>query len=447
MKIVVVGAGHLGYSLAQQLSKEQNDVIVIDKDPDQLEPVKNTLDVLTILANATRPSTLDDADVRGADLLIAVTESDEVNMITCTLAKKNNIKHTIARIRDLTLFEKSQNYLKETFLIDVVLNPDLITAREIFRILMMPAALNVEDFAGGKVRLFETKVSHNSKYANVSLKDLHLPASILVGMIFRDGQMIIPHGNDKFLPMDNAYFIGRTEDIAQFSENFAKRKARKLKRVLIIGAGRTGLALAEMFDKEGITVKVIDKNREACEKVAERLNSGIAICGDGTDIDLLTEETIGQADAVVCLTGDDKLNLMIALLAKHLGAMETVVRVARTEYVDLMVKVGVDIVVSGRLLSSSEVLAFVRRGAVEKVSLLEGAKAEAIEVVVQRKAPVAYLPLKDANLPKECLVCAYVRDDEAFIPNGNSVLLPDDRIILFIQTQFAKKVMSYFRSE
>lgn len=447
MRIVIVGAGKLGYSIAELLANEEFDVVLVDQDETRLEAAKNTLDVLTVTANGASPITMNDPDIRSADILIAVTAGDEVNMIACILAKKHGITHTVARIRDMQFLSEAKEYLKENFDIDLMLNPELITAREVYRILMTPAALDVEDFASGKVRLFETKVTRHSPLANIPLKDLEMPKAILAGMIFRDHRMIIPHGDDCLLPHDNAYFIGDPAEIEKFSETFVHRDARKLEHVMIIGAGRTGRFLAKMLDEADVAVKIIDTNRERSRLAAEALENGLAICGDGTDIDLLTEEGVADADAVVCLTEDDKLNLMLALLAKHLGAKKTVVRVARGEYVDLMEKVGVDIVLPTRLLSASEVLAFARRGGVVSVSLLEGAKAEAVEVIVQEGAPVAGIPLMDARLPRECLVCAYVRGDEAVIPNGTSVLLPGDRTILFIQTRFAQKVMKYFKGK
>ena len=447
MRIVIVGAGKLGYSIAELLANEEFDVVLVDQDETRLEAAKNTLDVLTVTANGASPITMNDPDIRSADILIAVTAGDEVNMVACILAKKHGITHTVARIRDMQFLSEAKEYLKENFDIDLMLNPELITAREVYRILMTPAALDVEDFASGKVRLFETKVTRHSPLANIPLKDLEMPKAILAGMIFRDHRMIIPHGDDCLLPHDNAYFIGDPAEIEKFSETFVHRDARKLEHVMIIGAGRTGRFLAKMLDDADVAVKIIDTNRERSRLAAEALENGLAICGDGTDIDLLTEEGVADADAVVCLTEDDKLNLMLALLAKHLGAKKTVVRVARGEYVDLMEKVGVDIVLPTRLLSASEVLAFARRGGVVSVSLLEGAKAEAVEVIVQEDAPVAGIPLMDARLPRECLVCAYVRGDEAVIPNGTSVLLPGDRTILFIQTRFAQKVMKYFKGK
>ena len=445
MRIVIVGAGKFGYSIAELLSNEQFDVVVVDHDEGRLEIVKNTLDVLTILANGASPITMNDPDIRGADILVAATAVDEVNMVACILAKKHGITYTAARIRDMQFISEAKDYLKANFDIDLMLNPELITAREINRILMTPAALNVEDFANGKVRLFETKIERHSPLANTPLKNMNIPPSILAGMIFRDHRMIIPHGDDRFLPHDNAYFIGDPQAIEAFSANVVQSEIKKVERALIIGAGRTGRFLAPMLDQQDVRVKIVDKDRERCLMVAEKLDNGLAICGDGTDLDLLEQEGISDADVVICLTDDDRLNLMLALIAKHLGAKKTIVRVSRIEYGDLMEKVGVDIVLSTRLLSASEVLAFARRGGVVSVSLLEGAKAEAVEVIVQEGAPVVGRRLMDVRLPRECLVCAYVRGGDAVIPNGQSVLQAGDQVILFIQTSHSKHVMNYFK--
>ena len=445
MRIVIVGAGKLGYTIADLLTQERMEIVVIDHEEDQLTAVKNTLDVLTITANGASPITMDDPDVNGADILIAVTASDEVNMVACVLAKKHGIKHTIARIRDMQFMGEAKDYVKETFDIDLMLNPELIAANEIYRILTMPAALDVEDFAQGKIRLFEAKINKHSKLANIPFKKLKLPQGVLAGMILRDHRMIIPHGDDELMMHDNAYFIGFPEAIEKFSENFVRQDSKKLERVMIIGAGRIGRTLAVKLSEQDVYVKVIEKDKERCEEMAQALTgSSIAILGDGTNIDLLTEEGVASADVVICLTEDDKLNLMLALLSKHLGAKKTVVRIYRTEYADLIEKVGVDIVISARLLSASEVLAFVRRGGVVSVSILEGAKAEAVEVIVQEGAKVAGKKLMEVDLPRECLVCAYVRNGNAAIPNGHTILQPGDRTILFILNKYAQKVMPWF---
>ena len=446
MRIVVAGAGRLGYSIAALLSEENMDVVVVDGEESQLEAAKSTLDVLTIAANIASPLTMNDPDINGADILIAVTESDAVNMVACILAKKHGISHTIARIRDMGFNIEASKYLKENFDIDLVLNPEFITANEINRILMTPAALNVEDFAQGKVRLFETRIRRKSVIARTPLKHLKLPHGVLAGLIFRDHRMIIPHGDDVFLPGDNAYFIGLPDMIDEFSQSLIQSNTHKLTRAAIIGAGRTGRTLALMLERQGVQVKVIDRNRERCELLAEKLTAGLSICGDGTDIDLLAEEGIAEADVIICLTEDDKLNLMLALLARHLSnnKIKTVVRVDRNEYIDLMEKVGVNIALSARLLSASEVLTYARGGDVTRVTLLEGARAEALEVIVRPDAPITGKKLMDTNLPRECLVCAYVRDEKAAIPNGMTELLPGDRVILFVLKSFAQKVLTYF---
>lgn len=445
MKVVIVGAGKMGYTIASLLSNEDFDVVLVDIDADRLEAAKHTLDVLTVTASGTNAALFEDPDIQGADLLIASTLSDETNMVICTFAKKYGITHTIARIRDMEFMTKGSDFVKQAFGVDQMLNPELITAQEAYRILMTPAALAVEDFADGKVRLYETLVTKDSPYVNIPFKDLRLPEGVLAGIIFRDHQLIIPHGNDSLQEMDSAYFIGTSKAIESFSMHFVQRDARKLRRVMIIGAGRTGRALAKMLDEAGMEVKIFDTDRERCRIGAEKLVHGMAICGDGTDMDLLIEEGVEAADVVVALTQDDKLNLMLALLAKHLGANKTAVRVTRNEYAELMKKVGVDIVLSSRLLAASEALAFARRGGIVQVSLLEGAKAEAVEVIIGEGAPVAGIPLMHADLPKACLVCAYVRDAEAIIPNGATVLQPGDRAVLFMDTKHSQQVMKYFK--
>ena len=448
MRVVIVGAGKLGYTIAELLSSEKIEVVVVDKDESQLTAVKETLDVMTINKSGTNPTTLDDPDINRAEIFIAVTSTDEVNMVACILAKKHGIKHTIARIRDMQFMGEAHEYVKKNFDIDLVINPELIAAHEIYRILTTPAALNVDDFADGKIRLFEARVNRQSKLANIPLKDLKLPEGVLAGLIHRDHRMIIPHGDDSFQVHDDAYFVGFPEAIQKFSTNFVRQDSRPLERVMIIGAGRIARPLVVQLMEAGISVKVIENDRERCEQMAEILKGdSIAIYGDGANPDLLAEEGIASADVVVCLTDDDRLNLMLALLSKHFGAKKTVVRVYRTEYVDLIEKVGVDVVISARLLSASEVLAFVRRGGVTRVSILEGAKAEAVEVIVQKGTKAEGKKLMEVPLPKSCLVCAYVRKNTAYIPNGHTILLPGDRIILFCLRGAAADVVTWFTNE
>ncbi|WP_297039610.1 Trk system potassium transporter TrkA [uncultured Dialister sp.] len=445
MRIIVIGAGHLGYIVSELLSNEGYDVVVVDSDEEKLEAIRNDLDVLTIHADGTSPSFMRSRDASKSDLLVAVTAMDEVNIIACMLAKKNGIPHTIARIRDPKFLSEPVDYIKENFDIDLVLSPELITAREISRLVMTPSAINVEDFAKGRVRLLEMKLSPRSPFAHKELKDITLPPSVLIALILRDHHMIIPHGSDRLLPLDNVYFLGNPESLAEISSHGHAKYQRRTKKALIIGAGRTGQALAPMLEKQGISVKIIDNNEDHCQQMAEKLKKGMVLLGDGTDMDLLTQEGVSEADTVICTTKDERLNLMMALLAKHLGAGQTMVRVTRTEYIALMQQVGIDIVLSTRLLAAGEVLAFVRSGSVVSVSLLEGARAEALEIVIPEGSKAAGKPLMKAGLPKSCLVGAYVRDGRVYIPDGHSVLSPGDSVILIAEADRAQDVISYFK--
>ncbi len=443
MRIVIAGAGKLGYNIAQMLTEEQFDVVVIESDPERKSIVQGSLDVLAIEGNSCSPYIYEDPDVAKADVLIACTDSDEVNMVTCLMAKAHGISHTAARIRNVEYTVHAPEMLNKDMKVDLILNPERITALEIDHILMTPSALNIDEFAGGRVRMLETKLGESSPYIKQTLRELTLPPDILVAMVFRDHQMLIPGGDDMLLPGDSVYFVGKKEAIFKFERSFVN-VYDKIKRALIIGAGRTGRFLAPMLEAQGLQLKVIEKNKERCQLLAPLLKKSLVLCGDGTDIGLLTEEGVAEADVVICLTEDDKLNLLLAILAKHLGAKRTIVRVAHNEYIELMEKVGVDIVLSSRLLSIGEVLRFVRKGGIVSVSLLDGAQAQAIELIVGKGAAAEGKLLMELSLPKESLVCAVVRGDEVIIPNGRTSMQAGDRIIFLVKSDLAKNTVKIF---
>ena len=443
MRIVVVGAGRMGYSIAKLLADGSYDVVVIEQDDECRQVIKDTLDVLTIQGNGCTPEVLGMPEVRNADVFVAVTDSDEVNLVACRMAKAFGAKHTVARVRNEEYTDSEPTLLNKTLGVDLNLNPERITANEISHILMTPAALDVDDFADGKVRMFGARLPNDFQFLGIPLKNVRFPDGILVAMIFRKHKIIIPHGDDILEPGDNVYFVGGKEVIRKFEGNFESRYD-KLERVLLIGAGRAGRMLAKLLEKQGILVKVIEKDKDRCRILSEQLNNGLVLCGDGTDIDLLMEEGITEADCVVCLTDDDKLNLLLALLSKHLGAKKTIARVDRNEYADLMAKVGVDITLSARLLSAAEVMRFIRQGGLVSVALLEGAKAEALELQVQAGCKVDGKALVRAGLPRECLVCGIIHEGEASVPNGHSVLNTGDRVIVFAQTEVVQDVLDMF---
>jgi trk system potassium uptake protein TrkA len=442
VRIIIVGAGKVGYFLAERLSKEDHEIVIIEADEERRSVIDSYLDVMTVNGNGASPKTLADAGVDKAGLLIAVTDSDEVNMIACMAAKQAGVKKTIARVRNVEYAEEDQLCFNKALGIDMVINPEMVTALEISQILRTPAALDVEDFAGGKVRMLEVKIRSGSSFSGKQLRELDLPKNVLVAGILRKDKMIIPRGDDQIEDYDSVFFIGDKEAICGMEERFTQKRS-PVQRVVIVGAGRIGRFLALLLEKSGIAVKVIEKDRRRCEELAQIVDKPMILHGDGTDIDLLVEEGVGDADAVLCVTDDDKLNLLIALLAKHLGTSKTFVRVGRSEYISLMEQVGVDVVFSPRLLTAGVILRQVRRGDVVSITLVEGAKAEAIEVEIRAGSKVVGRNLKQVKLPRHALVGAVVRNGQTFVPNGESVLNVGDRAVIFTLPHIAVDVIEF----
>jgi len=412
LNILIVGAGKVGYYLAERLSQEEHEVTVIEQDGDRRAVVENNLDVMTVAGNGASPKILAESGIDKAGMLIAVTDSDEVNMIACMAAKQAGVPKTIARVRNAEYAQEDQLVFNRALGIDMVINPEMVTAVEISQILKTPAALDVEDFAGGKVRMLEVKIRAGSRFAGKPLRKLELPPNVLVAGILRKDKMIVPDGNDMIQDFDSVFFIGEKEAICSMEKLFMQKR-KPVQQVLIIGAGRISRYLTTMLEKTGMEVKVIEKDRRRCEELAQISRKSVILQGDGTDIDLLVEEGVGDADAVLCLTDDDKLNLLISLLAKHLGAQKTFVRVGRSEYITLMEQVGVDVVFSPRLLTAGVILRQVRRGDIVSVSLLEGAKAEALEVEIPHTSRLVDRKLSDVKLPRNVLIGAIVRNGNA----------------------------------
>jgi len=442
MKIVIVGAGKVGFTLAQRLTQEENDIIVIEQDDERRAIVEQHLDVMTVAGNGASPKVLGEVGLADVGMMIAVTDSDEVNMIACLVAKQAGVPKVIARVRNTEYLDYDSHAFGKMLGIDLIINPEMVTAVEVSQILKTPAALDVEDFAGGKVRMLEVKIRANSPFSGIPLRDLKLPEKVLVAGILRKEKLIIPQGRDTIEDHDSVFFLGAKEAICSLEKSFVKRRSR-IDRVLIVGAGRIGRYLAIILEKGGYTLKVIEKDRRRCEELAKVVNNAMIICGDGTDGELLAEEGIGDFDAVVCLTDDDKLNLLVALMAKHFGAQKTFARVGRPEYIPLMEQVGVDVVFSPRLLTAGAILRQVRREEIVSVTLFEGAKAEAIEMDINDSSPLCKKSLREIKFPRRVLVGAVVRNGETFVPNGETVLCAGDRVIIFTLPEYAAKVLNF----
>ena len=443
MKIVVVGAGKVGYSLAQRLAQDQHDVYVIEKNGDRIKNLENNLDVNLVQGNGSSISLLQEIGVEDMGMLIAVTDSDEVNMLACMLGKAAGIPKTIARVRD-TEYEYGTNaVIRDRLGIDLFINPEMVTAQEIYKILKTPAALDVEDFASGAVRLVEFKIRNNYDIMGIPLRSLTLPPNVLVVGILRGGEMIIPHGDSTLEYMDNVFFLGATDSIDEV-ESWLHETTRPTQRVVIIGAGLIGRNLTVLLENDGYDVKIIEKDLDRCEQLAAMVDRSIVIHGDGTDIDLLEAEEISDNDVIICLTDDDKLNLLVALLAKHMGVPKAFVRVGRLEYITLMEQVGIDVAFSPRLLTSGQILRLIREDEnLINIFTFEGSKAEAVEIEVTEKTSLINKHLKDLKLPGKSLVGAIVREHQTIVPKGDTLLLEGDHIVIFTLPENINTLLAY----
>lgn len=443
MRVVVAGAGNFGFSVASLLAYEGYGVVVLEGDAARCQEVNNSVDCMVIECDISEASVYARPDVAEAEMFVACTGDDEKNLIAALLAKSAGVRQTVAIVRNENYNLQSARVLKDRCGVDFLLNPEEITAREISRILTASSSLEVDEFAGGQVKMFEARLPEGHVLVGKSLASGVLPDSVLAALILRRSRVLIPHGGDVFQSGDLVYFVGMADAISEFSGSFHE-VYEKPRRVLMIGAGRTGQVVAPLLEKHGMAVKAIEKDQRRCEMLAGKLRNGMVLCGDGTDIDLLNEEGVDKADVVIAVTDDDKLNLMTALLTKHLGAKRTLVRVANDEYSTLMDKVGIDWVLSIQSLAAAEVLRLAHGQGVENVALLEAADSEALELTVGAGSPVNGKLLKDLALPEDALICAVVGRSGAVIPHGGTLLEEGDRVVLMTRAGNGPEIARYF---
>ena len=446
MKVIIVGAGEVGFHIAQRLSEEHQDVVLIDRNPEQIKRVEDNLDVQALPGSGTSPKILKDAGIKDADMLLATTDSDEVNLISCLIAKNLNpslIK--VARLRNEEYIKELPLLDKDHLGIDHVINPQSEMVRSIKRLMEIPGASEVIDFVEGKVKLIGFMVDEKSPFSGRKLLSFtKAEEDILVGAIVRTrpnspGQVIIPHGNDSILAGDLVYLVAKNQDLEQTLRLFGIRE-KSLRRVIIIGAGHTGGALAREMDRTKVNTKIIEKNEAICAQLSASLDHVIVINGDGTDKELLEEENIGNADFVVTITGDEESNILISLLAKGLGTRKTVTRVSKLSYLPLMSAIGIDTVVSPRLSAVRAILQYIRPGKILSVAPLKGEHAEAIEAEALETSDIVNKPLHKVKIPKGAIVGAIFRKNEIIIPRGDTIIKAGDRLIIFALQQVLPKL-------
>lgn len=446
MKVLVVGAGEVGFHLAQRLSEENQDVVVIESDPERADFTSQQLDVLTVVGNGASLSVLENAGIRGAAMLLAVTSRDEVNLIACLAAKRLGVEYTVARISNPEYYERGSVLSREQMGIDLMINPERECAWETFQLLQSAAATDVAQFADGRVQLVGMRVREGAPVAGRTLAELGRELSgyhYVTAAIVRDGATEIPKGDSSIEAGDQIYVLAPTSEL-QGVPRLAGYERFQLRRVMIAGGSPEGEYLAELLEDHGIECTILDRDRRRCLELAERLPRSLVLHADATDLELLEMEGVGGIDGYVAGTGNDETNLLSSLLAKTVGAQKVVSLIHKFEYLRLVPKVGIDASVSPRMSAVNAILRYVRRGHVMTVASLTGIDAEAIEFRVDERSRVAGQALVDLDFPEGGLVGTIMRKDEIILPRGDDRILPGDEVIVFALPQAIAEVEALF---
>lgn len=437
MKIIVVGCGNVGITLAEQLSQENHDITVIDTRESVVENVTNLCDVLGVVGNGTSLGILQEAGIDETDLLIAVTGSDEMNLLCCLLARKAGGCHTIARVSNPIYNSEEIAFIKEELGLSMVINPQLATAREMGRQLKFPSAIKVDSFAKSRADLVTYRLENGNSLCNRKLKDLSgkYTDEVLIPIVERGDEVIIPDGNFELLEKDIITIVGSEKSTAEFFK-WMGVPVTKAKEVMIIGAGRTAIYLAKQLLEMGIKVKIVENDEKKCDDVAEMLPKVMLIRGDATDKDLLLEEGLESTGAFIANTTFDEENVMLSLYAKSCSKAKLITKIHHISYDDIIESLDLGSVIYTKYITAEAIIKYVRAmknsmgSEIETLYRLSDNRVEALEFLIREGSPVVGIPLCELPLKSNVLIGCISRKGKAMIPNGRSVIEVGDTIIL-----------------
>jgi trk system potassium uptake protein TrkA len=433
MYVIVAGAGEVGFHIAERLSKEGHDVTVIERDPEKGSFLRAKLNASVVLGSGATAEVLEQAGIGQADLFIAVTDQDEVNLVACLLAHERTSNRIVARLKSVEYTGAGWTERMSKLGIDLVINPQRVVAEEIHRIVSYTAAAEVAEFADGRVVFLGYAVGRRSPLAGISLRDLAGIRGLyrmVVTAIARKHRTIIPRGEDTIEEGDIVYFVCNKPDVPAIDYLFEFEK-HPSKIVFILGGGGVGAALARKLAGLGIRVKLIEHDDRRCERLAEELDNVVVLHSEGMDIDTLKHEGIEGCDAYVAATQDEQTNILCSLLAKSYGAKRAIALVDRHEFVTLAPSLGVDACVSPRLVTASAILKYVRPPGVASLATVEHSNAEVLEIVMPAESAVLGQPLKDIYVPEGAVIGIIVRGPEVVIPSGEDHLECGDHVVVF----------------
>ena len=443
MKIIIVGAGEVGYNIARRLASENKQVVVIDKDTEAIRRLSEKLDIQVITASGSNPKVLIDAGIKDTDILLAVTDSDETNIVACLITDLiSPSTKKLVRIRNSDFDPYHDRFKKENPHIDTIINPETEVVNTIKKLMEVPGAIDVGDFVDGRVKYVGIRLDKQSPMAGIKLIDF--PAKFgenrpLIAAIIRNNEVIVPRGGNSLESGDLVYLVSEAEKLEKTLNLFGK-KIQPIKRALIIGGGRIGERLAKLLEKDDIKTRIIESNIDRCHYLSEQMDKTIVLHGDGSDRKLFLEENVSQNDVVVAVTDDDETNILVSLLAKNLGVENTITRVGKSNYFTILSSIGIEKIVSPRLSAVSSILRKVRKGKVLSDISILGERGEFIEAIALETSDITDKPLKKISFPKGAILVCIIRDGLIIIPAGDSVIKPGDRIILFAVKHAVKKL-------
>lgn len=446
MRIIIAGAGDVGFHLAQLLAFENQDIVLIDTDQQVLDYAGSHLDVLTLVGDATSIEVLHKARVEQANLVLAVTTSEKTNLVTAILAKKLGAKKVIARISNEEYLQPDHMQTILSLGLDHLISPRMLAAKEIKRLICQCSFTDVFEFENGKLSLVGITLDASSDLVNTPLADISRSGAtvdIRPIAVLRGHETIIPRGNTVLRANDHIYFITQPQHTNEL-ERLVGKQNKQIKRIMILGGNDLAISTAQLL-QDDFQLTIVERSSVLCKELNEKLTNALVINGDYTNFDLLEEEGLSQMDAFIALTKNSETNIIACLTAKNHGVFKTIAQVENKEYVHISQNIGVDTLINKKLIAANNIFRFVRKGQVEAITSLQGVNAEVIEYAITRNNKLTRKPLRDLHFPQTALVGGVIRGEETFIPDGNFQLQLEDRVIIFALPEAISRLEELFR--
>ena len=446
MRIIIAGAGDLGFHLSKLLAYEEQDIVLIDRDEDVLNHASNNLDVHAIKGSSTSIKILEEANVAKADMLIAVTSDQETNFTTCTIGKQLGAKKTIARISNIEFLHQREKLDLRKVGIDEIISPESLAAKEIKRLLKETALTDTFEFEKGMLSLIGITIDEASELFNKSLTEtayLNPDNSFTTVAILRDDETILPHGENKFKLNDHAYFIAEPDGIDRVMDLSGKERV-DIKNIMILGGSKLGINTAKQLSKK-YNIKLIENDKTKCFQLADELPETMVISGDGRDMDLLKEEGINQMDAFIAVTGNSETNIMSSLVAKNNGVKKTIALVENMDYIHLSQSIGVDTLINKKLIAANFIFRYIRRGQVINLTSIHGVDAEILEFEVQPNSKILKEELRNLSFPRTAIIGGVIRRNRGYTVRGNFRFEAKDRVVVLSKPECIHSVEGFFK--